>query len=293
MTKKISFQQQQVMDWLVDLQTRIIQAMEVLEKTADKNNIGFQKKSWQRKNPDGSDGGGGTMAIIYGKVMEKMAVNISTVDGFFKDDFKTKIPGTNERGDFWASGISLVAHPCNPYVPAIHFNTRLLITGHWWFGGGIDLNPALDDGDEAKNFHYQLQTLCDRHDKNFYAKYKKWCDEYFYIKHRGHARGVGGIFFDQLSGVIENNGVLAKDDFEKYFAFIKSIGEFFLSYYPDVVSKKMHQNFSHSERDKQLIYRGRYAEFNLLYDRGTKFGLETDGNADAILMSLPPLAKWQ
>ena len=175
----------------------------------------------------------------------------------------------------------------NPHLPAIHFNTRLLITGHWWFGGGIDLNPALPDDGETKYFHDQLKEVCDAHDKDFYPTYKKWCDDYFYIKHRRTPRGVGGIFFDQLRG-----HQLGDDDFQKKFLFVKALGEFFLSYYPALITKKMNHNFTAADRAAQLRYRGLYAEFNLLHDRGTKFGLETDGNVEAILMSLPPQAAW-
>ncbi len=308
---KLAYGQQVATIWFADLQRRIIKTMEKIEKEfaasrpptkvfklRDKINNPmangqFTKKTWQRKNPDDSPGGGGTMAIMHGAVMEKMGVNISTVDGFFSEDFKHKIPGTNQRGDFWASGISLVAHPANPHVPAIHFNTRLLVTGKWWFGGGIDLNPAIPDDEDTKKFHHDLQTMCDKHDKNFYPAYKKWCDEYFYIKHRKIARGVGGIFFDQLSADESLAHPVMDGHFEKYFAFIKDVGEFFLSYYPALVRKKMHMDFTPAERAQQLIYRGRYAEFNLLYDRGTRFGLETNGNIEAILMSLPPVATWK
>ncbi len=308
---KLADGQDIAMAWFAQLQQRIITAMENIEKefaakpspskvlqaqNQHNNPIGngqFIKKPWQRTNPDDSPGGGGTMAIMHGAVMEKMGVNISTVDGFFSENFKHKIPGTNQRGDFWASGISLVAHPVNPHVPAIHFNTRLLVTGKWWFGGGIDLNPALPNDDDTKKFHHDLQTMCDKHDKNFYPAYKKWCDEYFYIKHRQVARGVGGIFFDQLSADESLAQPVTGGHFEQYFAFIKDVGEFFLSYYPALVRKKMHLDFTPADRAQQLTYRGRYAEFNLLYDRGTKFGLETNGNIEAILMSLPPVATWK
>ncbi|MDI9313741.1 MAG: oxygen-dependent coproporphyrinogen oxidase [Hydrotalea sp.] len=278
-----------VIAWFAELQGRIIATIEAIEASTGEAKT-FQKKTWERKNPDGSPGGGGTMALLHGTVMEKMGVNISVVDGFFKEDFKSKIPGTNPRGDFLAAGISLVAHPANPHLPAIHFNTRLLITGHWWFGGGIDLNPAIPDDDEAKNFHESLKNTCDAHDKDFYPKYKKWCDDYFYIKHRHTPRGVGGIFFDQLRG--DNKAELGDEAFQKNFAFVRAVGEFFLAYYPALIEKKMNHPFTPADRDQQLRYRGRYAEFNLLYDRGTKFGLETDGNVEAILMSLPPLAAW-
>ena len=281
-----------VKSWFANLQGRIIAAVEAIESSTDKKNT-FQKKNWQRKNPDGSNGGGGTTALLHGVVMEKMGVNISAVDGFFKDDFKNNIPGTNPRGDFFAAGISLVAHPTNPHLPAIHFNTRLLITGHWWFGGGIDLNPAIQSDDETTEFHRALKETCDAYDKNFYPKYKKWCDDYFYIKHRKTMRGVGGIFFDQLRGDGHQPALALDDgDFQKAFTFVQAVGEFFLAYYPALIRKKMHHPFTSADRDRQLRYRGHYAEFNLLYDRGTKFGLETDGNVEAILMSLPPLAKW-
>lgn len=302
----LTAQQQLAKSWFEQLQNRIIAAIEAVEddfyaystekkdhpravsdlhgvnRGTRKKSRRFQRTAWPRLNPDGTAGGGGTMAVLHGSVFEKMGVNSSTVYGFFTDSFKQQIPHTNERGDFWASGVSLVAHPRNPFLPAIHFNTRLLQTGQWWFGGGVDLNPAIEDKAESAYFHQQLKACCDQHHVDYYPHYKQWCDNYFYIKHRARPRGVGGIFFDQLHS----------NDFEKDFAFVRAVGEFFLAYYPQLARQKMHRVFSAKDKETQLRYRGHYAEFNLLYDRGTKFGLETAGNTDAILMSLPPLAAW-
>ena len=242
----------------------------------------FTRKNWNRQTPDHLPGGGGVTALMKGRVFEKVGVNVSAVDGHFSPEFRQQIPGAEKDGLFWASGISLVAHPANPYVPAAHMNTRCIVTSKSWFGGGADLTPVFPDAAETKQFHAALQKACDAHGADIYARYKKWCDEYFFIPHRGEVRGAGGIFFDN-----HNSG-----SFDSDFAFTREVGLAFLDIYPQLVRASMFREFGEQEREAQLIKRGRYAEFNLIYDRGTKFGLMTGGNVDAILMSLPPEAKW-
>jgi coproporphyrinogen III oxidase len=277
----IKDQQNSCSSWFKELRDRICSEFEDIETEYSQEksleNHKFQRKEWQR-----SGGGGGEMSIMKGNIFEKVGVNISTVHGEFSDEFKNQIPGASEDPTFWASGISLVAHMSSPLVPAIHMNTRFICTTKSWFGGGIDLNPMIENKEETQEFHTILQKTCDKYNKNYYRDFKKYCDEYFYIKHRKEARGVGGIFYDYLN----NN------DFEKDFNFTKDVGLAFLEIFPKLVRKNMYRKFSDKEREAQLIKRGRYAEFNLIYDRGTKFGLMTDGNIDAILMSLPPIAKW-
>ncbi|MDA9231121.1 oxygen-dependent coproporphyrinogen oxidase [Rickettsiales bacterium] len=238
----------------------------------------FKRKKWNR---DG--GGGGEMSIMKGNVFEKVGVNISTVFGQFSDKFKDRIPGASEDPNFWASGISLVAHMSSPLIPAIHINTRFICTTKNWFGGGIDLTPAITNESETNRFHQILKDTCDKHNNEYYPKFKKNCQEYFFIKHRNEERGVGGIFYDYLNS----------DNFNNDFNFTKDVGMSLLQIFPEIVRSKMFKKYTKKDKDKQLIKRGRYAEFNLLYDRGTKFGLMTDGNPEAILMSLPPLAKWE
>jgi coproporphyrinogen III oxidase len=251
------------------------------------------------------DVGGGTMALLRGKVFEKAGVSISKVFGQFSKEFCAQIPGaegpvavagsghsarTAEQsgpnkyvsGDFWAAGISMVVHPAHPRVPAIHMNTRHIVTSHGWFGGGGDLNPVFPDERDTADFHGALKAACDRFDAGFYPRYKKWCDEYFFIPHRNKPRGVGGIFYDN-----HDTG-----DWDRDFAFTKAVGEAVLEIYPQIVRRHMNTPFTAEERAQQLVWRGHYAEFNLVYDRGTKFGLATGGNTEAILMSLPPEAKW-
>ncbi len=242
----------------------------------------FQKKQWKRDCEGDSDGGGGEMSIMKGNVFEKVGVNISTVYGQFSEEFRSQIPGTEENGEFFATGISLVAHMRSPLVPAVHMNTRYIVTGKEWFGGGGDLNPMYENEADTADFHQAFKNACDKYDPQCYQKFKKQCDEYFFIKHRGVARGVGGIFFDNL-----NSG-----DFSRDFDFTKDVGSAFLDIYPKLVRRNMLQEFNDEQRQHQLRKRGLYAEFNLVYDRGTKFGLMTGGNVEAILMSLPPLASW-
>jgi coproporphyrinogen III oxidase len=270
--------------WFASLRDEICKSFEEIENSQlNKNtNIKFVQKKWER---DG--GGGGVISIMKGNVFEKVGVNISTVYGKFSKEFREQIPGAEENGTFWASGISVVSHMSNPYIPAAHMNTRLLVTGEGdkkkiWFGGGGDLTPTFEDLEVTKLFHQDLKVNCDRYDNSYYPKFKNWCDEYFFLPHRNEARGVGGIFFDYLYN----------DDWEKDFSFIKDIGKTFLSSYSKIVKNKVEKKFSKKDRQDQLIKRGRYVEFNLLYDRGTIFGLKTGGNIEAVLMSLPPKVSW-
>ena len=222
------------------------------------------------------------MSVMKGRVFEKAGVNISTVHGQFSPEFAKQINGAAEDPRFFATGISLVIHPMNPLVPAVHLNTRFLVTTKRWFGGGVDLNPAIPDDAETATFHAAVKAMCDSHDPAHYPAYKKWAEEYFWVPHRNRHRGVGGIFYDHL-----NSG-----DWDKDFAFTQGVGKTFVDLYPRLVRAKMHQDYTPEQRLQQLRYRGLYAEFNLVYDRGTTFGLKTGGNVDAILMSLPPEARW-
>ncbi|MCM2343927.1 MAG: oxygen-dependent coproporphyrinogen oxidase [Alphaproteobacteria bacterium] len=242
----------------------------------------FTRKSWERDD-SGQPGGGGEMSLMKGRVFEKVGVNISTVYGHFSEDFRKQIPGAiDNNGAFWASGISLVAHMQSPLVPAIHMNTRMIVTAKSWFGGGTDLNPMIPDDQDTADFHTALKACCDRHPPVSYQEYKEWCDRYFFIPHRNEARGVGGIFYDYL-----DSGNQDAD-----FSFTQDVGSTFLDIYPRLIRRHMNQSWSADQREHQLLRRGRYAEFNLIYDRGTQFGLKTGGNVEAILMSLPPEAKW-
>lgn len=243
----------------------------------------FTRKKWDRLNDDGTPGGGGEMSLMHGRVFEKVGVNISTVHGKFSEAFRSQIPGAEDNdGAFWAAGISLVAHMHSPLVPAIHMNTRMIVTSKGWFGGGADLNPMFAVEQDTQDFHAALKACCDRHEPADYQKFKEWCDTYFFIPHRNEARGVGGIFYDYL-----NSG-----NWDADLAYTKDVGETFLSIYPEIVRRHLNKEWTPEQREHQLIKRGRYAEFNLIYDRGTQFGLKTGGNVEAILMSLPPEAKW-
>ena len=264
-------------NWFKILQNAICDDIVKLEK----NKFKFKSTSWKR-NTKKDEGGGEYRILSNGKIFEKVGVNYSKVYGKFPKKFQKNILGAEKDPSFWASGISIVMHMQNPHIPAMHFNTRFICTKKNWFGGGMDVTPAIKDVNEKNNIHKKLKLMCDQHDKKYYAKYKKWCDEYFYLPHRGEARGIGGIFFDYK-----------KDNFEKDFKFVRDVGVTFQMLFNNIIRKKISKKWTLREKEKQYIKRGRYAEFNLLYDRGTKFGLQTGGNVEGILMSLPPIAKWK
>ena len=264
-------------NWFKLLQNAICDDIVKLER----NKFKFKSTSWKR-NTKKDEGGGEYRILSNGKIFEKVGVNYSKVYGKFPKKFQKNILGAEKDPSFWASGISIVMHMQNPHIPAMHFNTRFICTKKNWFGGGMDVTPAIKDMSEKNNFHKKLKLMCNQHDKKYYAKYKKWCDEYFYLPHRGEARGIGGIFFDYK-----------KDNFEKDFKFVRDVGVTFQMLFNNIIRKKISKKWTLKEKEKQYIKRGRYAEFNLLYDRGTKFGLQTGGNVEGILMSLPPIAKWK
>ncbi|WP_277968639.1 oxygen-dependent coproporphyrinogen oxidase [Sphingomonas echinoides] len=266
--------------WFELLRDQICAEFVAIEREAG-SDADFDYTPWDRTDPDGAPGGGGVRGVMTGKVFEKVGVNVSTVGGVFEGEFAKSIHGAAENPQFFATGISLVAHMANPHVPAVHMNTRFLVTTKRWFGGGADLNPPLPYDEDTAEFHDVLKAACDPHGADYYDRYAKWADDYFYIPHRKVHRGVGGIFCDHLEG-----------DFDANFAFIQDIGRAFLDVYPRLVRRRMNLPFTAADTAQMLEWRGRYAEFNLVYDRGTLFGLKTGGNIDAILMSLPPRATW-
>ena len=281
-------QQQAARDWFEALRDRICSAFEEIEREAGSDTL-FQYTPWDRDDPDGRPGGGGVRGQMTGKVFEKVGVNVSTVGGRFSPEFAASIHGAEDDPRFFATGISLVAHMANPHVPAVHMNTRFLTTTKRWFGGGADLNPALPYEDDSEAFHARLRAACAAHDPTFYPRFSKWAEDYFFIPHRGVPRGVGGIFYDHLECFAPGDG----PTFDDNFAFTRDVGEAFLDIFPKIVRKRVDTPHSDEDMRKLLEFRGRYVEFNLLYDRGTLFGLKTGGNIDAILMSLPPLAAWK
>ena len=263
--------QKDAKEWFLTLRNNLVDSLEKIE------NKEFLFKNW-----DHAGSGGGTMGSLKGDIVEKGGVNISTVSGKFSDEMRSRIPGTEQSAEYWATGISVVIHPFSPLIPSMHFNSRYLKTSKSWFGGGMDITPAIPFDEETKYFHSRLKSVCDIHDNTYYEKHKKWCDDYFFLKHRNEARGVGGVFFDYIN----------TENFKNDFSYTQAIGEYFFNYVQYIFDKYSKSEWTEKQKKLQMIKRGRYVEFNLLYDRGTKFGLETGGNTEAILMSMPPIASW-
>ncbi len=281
-----SEQQRRAAAWFEELRDSICAEFEKIEDELIGDNATrfahmrpgrFKRSEWQREG-----GGGGVMSVMRGRVFEKVGVNISTVWGRFSPEFAKQIPGAAEDPRFWASGVSLVAHLQSPLVPAVHMNTRHIVTTKSWFGGGADLTPMFPEDQDTEDFHAALKETCDRHGTDYYERFKKWCDEYFYLKHREEPRGIGGIFYDNLES----------GDWEADFAFTQDVGRAFLPAFVPTVEAHRDTPWTEADKETQLVHRGLYAEYNLVYDRGTKFGLETGHDANAVLMSLPPVAKW-